>query len=451
MNPNHIRARIFSVVPAATWQMEELLSLLDIVTDESIPTACVDCVTRPRLRLNPGFIADYCRTDEHLLMLVLHELHHVVLGHTRLFPRPTKAHNIAFDAVINAILCHQFREERYWSFFTAINSAKDFPARLLRPPTGWPSRLRYAPDASPGEKRIIQLLYGKEGVGVTYLEVFELLIQTLQDKANPPCTLIGNHTNQGHQEENDPFFGQAIRDIVSKWPRPDRILSGRDQGSSSQSWQLSTSAPTSDTLRKAFEKILNQAGVHTANSHATRRLARVESLRLVETVLPQPRDRRIPAWRALYGAWPLIYRGSVVETRIQPVPRPVAHVYLDISGSMSNTLPKLASALQRPHRLGLLRLFVFSTVVGEVEPRNLTCKLQNTFGTDINCVLEHLNGIKASKRPRRVVVVTDGWVGKPAEVLAESLSSVLFFAAIVGNDPCEDLKKLNARIIKLPI
>ena len=105
MNPNHIRARIFSVVPAATWQMEELLSLLDIVTDESIPTACVDCVTRPRLRLNPGFIADYCRTDEHLLMLVLHELHHVVLGHTRLFPRPTKAHNIAFDAVINAIIC----------------------------------------------------------------------------------------------------------------------------------------------------------------------------------------------------------------------------------------------------------------------------------------------------------------------------------------------------------
>ena len=451
MNPNHIRARIFSVVPAATWQMEELLSLLDIVTDESIATACVDCVTRPRLRLNPGFIADYCRTDEHLLMLVLHELHHVVLGHTRLFPRPTKAHNIAFDAVINAIICHQFREERYWSFFTAINSAKDFPARLLRPPTGWPARLRYASDASPAEKRIIQLLYGNEGVGVTYLEVFELLIQALQEKPSPDCTLIGNHSNQSHQEENDPFFGQAIRDIVSKWPRPERILSGRDQGSPSQTWQLNTSAPASDPLRKAFEKILQQAGVHTANAHTLRQLARVESLRLVETVLPQACDRRIPAWRALHGAWPLIYRGSVQETRIQPVPRPVAHVYLDISGSMSNTLPKLASALQRPHRLGLLRLFVFSTIVGEVEPRNLTCKLPNTFGTDINCVLEHLDGITASKRPRRVVVVTDGWVGKPAEALAERLSRVRFFAAIAGNDPGEDLKKLNARIIRLPI
>jgi hypothetical protein len=118
---------------------------------------------------------------------------------------------------------------------------------------------------------------------------------------------------------------------------------------------------------------------------------------------------------------------------------------------MSNTLPKLASALQRPHRLGFLRLFVFSTVVGEVEPRNLTCKLPNTFGTDINCVLEHLDGITASKRPRRAVVVTDGWVGKPAEALAERLSRVRFFAAIAGNDPGEDLKKLNARIIRLPI
>ena len=36
--------------------------------------------------------------DEHLFLLVMHELHHVLLGHTRLFPRASRAHNIAFDA-----------------------------------------------------------------------------------------------------------------------------------------------------------------------------------------------------------------------------------------------------------------------------------------------------------------------------------------------------------------
>ena len=451
MNPNQIRTRIYNVVPAATWQMDELLSLLDIVLDESIPSACVDCSVRPRLRLNPSFIADYCRTDEHLLMLVLHELHHVVLGHTRLFQRPTRAHNIAFDAVINAILCQQFREERYWSFFTGVNSAKDFPARLLRPPVGWPDRLRIPADASEKEKRIIQLLYGNSTVGATYLEVFELLVESLKGDAANNCVLIGNHADDSDLAESDPFFGKAIRDIVSKWPRPDRILSGRDQGSPSEGYQLESASTPSDPLRRAFEKILRQAGIHTLGGSSTLRPALVQTIRAIETVVPQPRDRRIPSWKALHGAWPVIYRGFLEEKRIQRAPLPVAHVYLDISGSMTSHLPKLTAALRRPHKLGLLRLFVFSTVVGEVEPRNLTCKLPNTFGTDINCVLEHLDGITASKRPRRAVVVTDGWVGTPAPAYVERLAAVRFFAAIAGDDRCDDLKSLNIRITKLPI
>ena len=44
------------------------------------------------------------RTDEALWTLVLHELHHVLLGHTRLYERISPLHNLAFDTT--CVSCH---------------------------------------------------------------------------------------------------------------------------------------------------------------------------------------------------------------------------------------------------------------------------------------------------------------------------------------------------------
>ena len=66
-------------------------------------------------------------------------------------------------------------------------------------------------------------------------------------------------------------------------------------------------------------------------------------------------------------------------------------------------------------------------------------------------MLEHLKAISAAKRPRRTIVVTDGWVGAPSPRLVHALSNIRFFAAIVGTDSGAEFEKLNANIIKLPI
>ena len=84
-----IRDRIFNVLPAASYQMEKLFGLLDIDFSDAIPTACVECSMTPRLLLNKEFVEEYCSSDGDLFLLILHELHHVILGHTRLFPRGT--------------------------------------------------------------------------------------------------------------------------------------------------------------------------------------------------------------------------------------------------------------------------------------------------------------------------------------------------------------------------
>ncbi len=123
---------------------------------------CVECRTTPRLLLNKGFLDEYCQDDGDLFLLILHELYHVILGHTRLFPRVTPIDNIVFDAVINSMLCRTVGRTVGTRLFTRINGYDSLPERLLRPPPGWPDEFQGALAAlPPEEQRIIGLLYGR--------------------------------------------------------------------------------------------------------------------------------------------------------------------------------------------------------------------------------------------------------------------------------------------------
>ena len=103
-----LAARIHNAFPVVQASFFRLLRLLDIEASDEVPTAAVTLGARSRLLINPAFVQERCQTDDELVMLVLHELHHVALGHTRLFPRLTPAQNWAFDCVINAQLCRLF-------------------------------------------------------------------------------------------------------------------------------------------------------------------------------------------------------------------------------------------------------------------------------------------------------------------------------------------------------
>jgi predicted metal-dependent peptidase len=133
-----IRERIFNVLPAASYQMEKLFGLFDIEFSTKTETAAVECRTTPRLLLNKGFLEKYCQDDGDLFLLILHELYHVILGHTRLFPRVAPIDNIVFDAVINSMLSRTVGRTVGTSLFIRVNGYDSLPERLLRPPPGWP-------------------------------------------------------------------------------------------------------------------------------------------------------------------------------------------------------------------------------------------------------------------------------------------------------------------------
>ncbi|MBK6407039.1 MAG: hypothetical protein IPF66_19690 [Holophagales bacterium] len=116
--------RLLNALPAGAYEVTALLGLLRIEESRDVPTAAVTCERRPVLKLNPDFLGEHCASDEHLFMLVMHELHHVLLGHTRLFPRATPLHNVAFDAVINALLCTRFPQPRTRRSFSATTAGR---------------------------------------------------------------------------------------------------------------------------------------------------------------------------------------------------------------------------------------------------------------------------------------------------------------------------------------
>jgi hypothetical protein len=135
-----LAARIYASFPLAQPSFLRLLRLLDIEATDEVPTAAVTMGGRSRLLLNPTFVAAMCPADHDLVMLVLHELQHVALGHTRLFPRLTPALNWAFDCVINAQLCRLYPEPHHTALFRRCYRPDQMPEALLRPPEGWCTR-----------------------------------------------------------------------------------------------------------------------------------------------------------------------------------------------------------------------------------------------------------------------------------------------------------------------
>lgn len=443
-----IRERIFNVLPAASYQMEKLFGLFDIEFSEATETACVECRTTPRLLLNKGFLDEYCQDDGDLFLLILHELYHVILGHTRLFPRVSPIDNIVFDAVINSMLCRTVGRTVGTRLFTRINGYDSLTERLLRPPPGWPSDFEGAL-AALQEQRIIGLLYGPAESGeITYRDMYELLRKELAGCEVPNAFLLGSH---GPEQNEDGLLKEAVRRIVEGWPPPPFRIAGRDEGRSAEEFWLRPADKPGSAFRKAFEGVLRKCGVRAGRGPAVYRRHVTSSQRSVETVLPNARDRRIPALRSVLGHAPLFYRSELPERKPRPLRVPVVHLYLDVSGSMTACLPHLSAACREPFMRGELKIFAFSTVVSQLKGHDLSkAPVRNTFGTDINAVLEHVTAIPVRCRPKIILIATDGYVGSGRSDLIARLGRTRVVAALTYPGHAGDLQPWTHEIIQLP-
>ena len=149
----------------------------------------------------------------------------------------------------------------------------------------------------------------------------------------------------------------------------------------------------------------------------------------------------------------MFYKSNIEVQRRRWIPQNTTHVYVDISGSMLDSLPWLAAALSPLHRKRLCHLFAFSTVVDEVKPGRLNKdRIENTYGTDIDCVYEHLLSLPKSKTPRKVVLLTDGYTGTPETELDLALRDrkVQIYLGLVGNSVYNEMGQFAEYTETLP-
>ena len=463
-----IVVRILDVIPPRSFEMATFLSLFRVRFSEKTETACVTCGDSPEFLLNRDFVAANCQTDEHLFMLVMHELYHVILGHTALFPRSSEVRNIVFDAVINAILCSLFPDPAFTSFFTDYYPSDQMPFALLRPKgEGTP----------PEAEAALKLLYDGSGAG-TYHDVYEALLASgcvqevamFQDDGHagsetlpggegrgthPACPnkhlLLGSHGEGA--EKVSPELADLIRKVTEKWPHPARPFRGQGQGAEDRTCDFDADADPSVRLRRGVRLLMRLAatpGKKEVRGHAVR-----ERDCEATTFLPDWRDRSHEA-RAMTLGDALAYATTVRLKRPSNRDSRQAFVYFDVSGSVADEVPSVAAALLPHVRRGLCKVHVFSTTVHPASVRDLAeRKFDTTGGTDIDCVLEHALYLPPRKRPHAVIVITDGFTGQPNAALAARFRSegMRLFVGLVQASPDSnqegDLASIAEKFIRL--
>ena len=420
-----LAARIYSTFPVAQPAFARLLHLLDIEATDSVPTAAVTLGGRSRLLLNPKFVAEYCPADHDLVMLVLHELHHVALGHTRLFPRLTPAQNWAFDCVINAQLCRLYPEPHHTALFRRLYRTDAMPEALLRPPEGWRTpRQRWLPGRAGDVHRALY-----SDASVTYADLYRLLPPLMAGegdgsgdgfRAGTPARQPRRRGRAAPTSHPTCCARCATSSPSGRWSSafPGAIRAARRNPRPSIARRRCAAAAA--ILRRAILAIADLGAGHRG---AIERRDEERDGTLPYVLRPQRRDFVQQAM----GVSPLLHPARLVASGV--VRREQVHVYLDVSGSMDAALPALYATLSSLSGLLHPKVHLFSTRIDDIDLRQLARGVRvTTGGTSIAPVTRHA----LDHRVKRALFVTDGWVGEvPDEHARELAQRGARFAAVV--------------------
>jgi hypothetical protein len=436
INATEFRALWAELIDENALACRGVLGLCAVEFTPDVATAAVSLGERSVFRVNLDFVRTHCTTPEHVKALILHELLHVLLGHTRRFTHATPALNLAADAVINAMI-HRQLGTAYSSFFR----------RYYTRPGVSPLLLLLCPSAAT-DNAVLQKHLGPDWPHTRYrlergdvaLDDMRALVEELNQQAlrealrHGVAVLLGNH-DWAHPDL-PPWLSSRLDEVV-------RQLHPTGGGPGwGQALQNGCIPLARDPALTAWDRTVAALLRRLVSPDPQRRRIRWEEKPIRLPVL-HPGDRRAAlqsAWSPFLpeATWPLMH----------PRAQGTTAVYLDVSGSMNAELQRIASLLHHHREYLRLPIWAFSDQVEPAEFRRGSLVTRTTGGTRLGPVFQHL----ATRRPEKALIITDGYVETPRGDWAEVARrhQVEFLISANGTDqvlaplarPCTQLAKL---------
>jgi hypothetical protein len=405
MSPFEIRGLLQELVDENPFAVRAVLKVVAVEFTNDVPTLAVTAEERPRLLINAGFVAEHCRTPEHVKAVLCHELLHVLLRHTTLRGPLTPARHLALDAVINAII-HRQLGAAYSDLMARYYARARGLAKLLRPMTEAEVRLhhgRYAAGADrvPAWWTVWQHLYTGQVLADDLEQLAEQLARASRspagDDITPQTAIPGVGSLLGNHDDEAP--SSAALEAALERARAELNGGGIWRGAApgGHRYELLVNA------RHAALAQWRAAALEVLRTHLQPAPTGPRARAPVKALLPvlSPSDRRA-FMRATWS--PFLPESAWIAAAERPEGR--AQVYLDVSGSMNAEMPLIVSLLAHLQRWIRRPFWAFSTHVAPAVIERGVLKADTSGGTSLACVLEHV----ADTRPTAAVIVTDGFV-----------------------------------------
>lgn len=372
---------------------------------DDVPTARISAVGgRIRIEFGAKFLDEELSDDRDFMFVLLHEIYHHVLGHLRHSrgDRVSRIYrdlsNIAADMLVNRAVCDRFFPGGV-PLLGRMYSWDSLPGALLRPldrychdqlsgperyrlrqgfetgleKLGIPRQLAWMPD------RLYELAWVRAAPYETVLEQLMDLFAFRFHQGMPQIVLIGNH-------DGAPDELEELGDIFSGF----KVNAG------------GFGLETENTMYQVRCAAVNQgvaAALKRALEEQKNRWRMYDPIACPGVVcVPGRRDAAFLA----SAVYPVFYHAHKIEFP----PEELAHVYVDVSGSMEDDMPVMFGILAASRGMIADPIHEFSNVIQDVtlaEFHQGICR--TTGGTDFTVILKHALG----KDYRQIVVFTDGF------------------------------------------